>query len=187
MQTFSTARDLYIAYYFFDFNDPAKQTVEGLLRCLIFQLAVSTEAVPEELEKLYAQHHKDRGSPTQPTIKEWTSLLLALLSFRQCFHIVIDALDECLEEELLHDTIKSLVNCSENTTRWLFTRQASEEVALDLSVAGIESIRIETSAVDHDIAKYLHATLENEPKLRSFAPKAKRIIRSEIQTKARGM
>ena len=187
MRTCSPTLDLYVAYYFFDFNDPAKQTVEGLLRCLIFQLAVSTDVVPKELEQLYAVHHKDRGSPTQPTIKEWTSLLLALLRCRQVFHIVIDALDECLEEGLLYDTIKSLLNRSTNSIRWLFTRRASEEVAVNLGVVGIKSICIEATAVDHDIARYLHATLENEPKLRSFSGKAKSLITSEIETKSRGM
>lgn len=187
MQTCSPTDDLYIAYYFFDFNDPAKQTVEGLLRCLIFQLAVSTDEVPKVLEHIYAKHHKDRGSPTQPTIEEWIALLEELLGLRQSFHVVIDALDECLEEGLLHDTIKSLLSRSKNSIRWLFTRQVSEEVALNLSEMGINIIRIETAAVDHDIARYLHATLENELKLRSFSQKAKSLISSEIETKSRGM
>ncbi|MCJ1263723.1 hypothetical protein MMC22_003593 [Lobaria immixta] len=187
MQTCSPADDLYVAYYFFDFNDPAKQTVEGLLRCLIFQLAVSTDVVPKALEHVYARHHKDRGSPTQPTIKEWIFLLEELLEFRQGFHIIIDALDECLEEGLLHDTIESLLGSSKNSIRWLFTRRVSEEVALNLNEMGINIIRIETAAVDHDIARYLHATLENEPKLRSFSKKAKSLISSEIETKSRGM
>lgn len=50
MQTCIPTHDLCVAYYFFDFNDPAKQTVEGLLRCLIFQLAVSSEKTPQVLE-----------------------------------------------------------------------------------------------------------------------------------------
>ena len=187
MQTCIPTHDLCVAYYFFDFNDPAKQTVEGLLRCLIFQLAVSREKTPQVLEQLYTRHHKDRGSPTQPTVEEWTSLLLTLLGFRECFHVLIDALDECLEEGLLHDTIKSLLHRSQNSTRWLFTGQVSEEMTVSLGEVNVKNIHLETAAVDHDIARYLHATLENEPKLRSFSRKAKTLIISEIETKSRGM
>src|SRR5947207_809448 len=121
MQTYNTAQTLHIAYFFFDFNDPAKQTVEGLLRSLVFQLAASVEPVPKILQTLYARHHEDRGCPTQPTLKEWTSVFQELLRSRAPFYIVIDALDECREEELLVDTVKSLIVQSRDTTRWLLT------------------------------------------------------------------
>jgi len=186
-QTTSITKGVQIAYFFFDFNDPAKQTMDGMLRSLIFQLSVSVEVIPKALEELYTKHNKNIGSVTSPTINEWTSILLGLLSERERFYIVIDALDECLEEEVLIESIKALVSKSTESTRWLFTRRTSEEASSNLLTTNIRSIRIESSSVDHDIATYLHATLENDPKLRSFPPNAKKLIRSEIQSKARGM
>ena len=52
-------------------------------------------------------------------------------------------------------------------------------------MVGANSVRIEPAAVGDDIARYLHATLENEPKLWSFPRKAKSLITSEIETESR--
>lgn len=187
IQTTSTTKDVQVAFFFFDFNDPAKQTVNGMLRSLVLQLAISVEAIPQALEDLYAQHHEDRRLATQPTIKEWMSILLQLLNGREQFYVVIDALDECVEDDLLADTIASLVFQSGKSIRWLFTRRTSEQTLSSLLSANIENVRIEPSAVDRDIATYLNATLENDPRLQTFTSKAKTMIRSEIQGKARGM
>lgn len=176
-----------VAYFFFDFNDPAKQTVDGMLRSVIFQLAASVETVPKALMELYARHNQDRGFTTQPTIEEWISTLLALLEDRDPFYIIIDALDECREEESLLDCIQHLVAQSTRSIRWLFTCQISDVVTSILQSANIKSVRIEVPAVNNDIATYLGAIVEKDNRLRSFSSKAKAKIRSEVQIKARGM
>jgi len=187
MQTTPATNGVQIAYFFFDFNDSTKQTVESLLRSLVFQLAVSVDNIPMSLESLYAKHHHDRRSSTLPTTAEWASVLLQLLSEKEIFYIVIDALDDCLEEERLIESLNYLVSESTASTRWLFTCRISEEVSLNLHSDKFQTVRIKSSDVDRDIATYLHATLENDPKLRSYALKAKTLIRFEIQSKARGM
>ena len=58
---------------------------------------------------------------------------------------------------------------------------------VNLGEVGVQNIRLEIAAMDQDIAKYLHATLENESKLRSFSGKAKSLITSEIETKSQGI
>lgn len=187
MHTTPATHDVRIAYFYFDFNDPEKQTVEMMLRSLVFQLAVSAETIPQALRDLYSRHQAGRGIVTQPEMQEWTSVLRELLSMRGEFYVVIDALDECREEDFLIDSIKALVQQSVKSTRWLFTRQISEDVASSLRAADVLDIDIESVAVNRDIATYLQATLENDNKLQTFGAKAKNLIRSEIHGKAGGM
>ena len=187
MQTTSIADEGHVAYHFFDFNDPAKQTIEGMLRSLVFQVAVLSETIPKPLEALYSRHHKDRGLATEPIVGEWFSTLLALMEGKDAFYIVIDALDECHDEGQLAETIDSLASRSPVSTRWLVTSQISDKASSFRHYSGFQTLQIESSAVDHDIATFLNAILENDPKLRHFVSSAKKLIRSTIQAKARGM
>jgi hypothetical protein len=45
-----------IIYFFFDFNDVAKQSIEGMIRSLIFQLIAKLDEVPQIVRKLYSTH-----------------------------------------------------------------------------------------------------------------------------------
>ena len=184
----SPLQNIQVAFFFFDFNDPAKQTVEGMLRCLVFQLAMSVETLPKCLAELYARHHhQDKGFTTQPTVEEWISILTQLLDHNDPFYIVIDALDECQEEETLLDSLEDLITRTARSVRWFFTSQASNTVSSLLKFPDVKCVHIETLAVDKDISTYLEATLENDIKLRSYSAKAKVMIKSEIEDKARGM
>lgn len=184
MLTTSTTDEMRVAYHFFDFNDPAKQTTEGMLRSLVFQIAMLSETVPEHLEALYSRQHQNPRLATEPTVAEWLSTLLAMMKGKDAFYIVIDALDECSNEWLLAET---LVSQSPVSTRWLLTSQILDEASSFHRYSGFQFLQMESSTVDHDIATFLNAILESDPKLRSFLPRAKTLIRSTIQTKSRGM
>lgn len=185
MFTTSTTDEVRVAYHFFDFNDPAKQTTEGMLRSLIFQIAMLSEIVPELLEALYSRQHQDPRLVTEPTVAEWLSTLLALMKGKNAFYIVIDALDECSNEWLLAETINVLASQSPVSTRWLLTSQILDEASSFRRYSGFQFLQMESSTVDHDIATFLNAILESDPKLRSFLPSAKALIRSTIQAKSR--
>ena len=186
IQNTSTLNSLQVAYFFFDFNDPKKQTVDGMLRSLVFQLTVSAEAVPKALDELYARHNQ-RGNPTQPNLGEWISLLMQLSQERNACSFVIDALDECQENDSLKVCILDMVNRSPQSVKWLFTCQTSNTICIDLQSADVKAICMESSTVDDDIATYLHTTLEEDSKLLPFSSKAKAMIKDKVQSGARGM
>ena len=176
-----------IAYFFFDFNDLAKQTVEGMLRSLVFQLAMSLESIPKALEELHERHHQYRAPNARPTVEEWIEILVNLLNEKERFYVVVDALDECQEEIFLVHHLRDIVSRSADSTRWLFTSQVSDQFSLSLSCAGVQIVGMEASIVDDDIARYLDATLEIDPRLRSYSSQAKEKIGYEIRIKAQGM
>ena len=184
LQKPSSSDDVQVAYFFFDFNDPAKQTVDGMIRSLVFQLSLSADDAPAPLGELYLRHHRKKECPTLPTIQEWTSVLLRILDTRKSLFIVIDALDECEEDEQLIEAIADIVGRSTKSIRWLFTCQIPDAI---LRYTSFTVVRIETSAVDSDIKTYLLATLKNDPILRSYNAKAKSMIEHAILSKAQGM
>lgn len=184
LQKTSSSDDVRVAYFFFDFNDPAKQTVDGMIRSLVFQLSLSADDAPEPLAELYHRHHREKECPTLPTILEWVSVLLRILETRKSLFIVIDALDECEEDEQLIASIADIVARSPRSIRWLFTCQIPDAI---LRYTSFTVVHIATSAVDSDIITYLHAILRNDPTLRSYSATAKAMIEHAIQSKAQGM
>ncbi|KAH6632800.1 hypothetical protein F5144DRAFT_489374 [Chaetomium tenue] len=98
-----------LAYFYFSFSDPGKQTLDGMLASLIRQLCCRRPAIPETVANL--QIFKERGQ--RPDAK---TLMVALQASFQGFsatYIVLDALDECPESngerKRMLDTIREIV------------------------------------------------------------------------------
>ena len=176
-----------ILYFFFDFNDPAKQTVLGMVRSLISQLAKQSQAAHDVVTEVYLTHRHSRSPPTMPTAAEWTELLTRILEVTTKCYIIMDALDECFEDSLLIDTIQLLVNTSKAGIRWLFTSRSSEDLIMDLRNVAVLPIRITKESVDRDIELYTKFRLGAEAKLQAFSEKSKALIEYTILSKADGM
>jgi hypothetical protein len=112
-----------IAYFFFDFNDIAKQSIEDMVRSLVFQLIAQLDEIPDDLRKL---HSKQRSSV--PTLQVWCSILKSCLKSAKTRYIFIDALDECGEGEahLLAETLYSLFGDTQMATNWFLTCRPSQ-------------------------------------------------------------
>jgi hypothetical protein len=82
-----------LAYYYFDFNDHAKQTSQGCIQSLVKKLFTQPVKTPEELRSLYngSQHRT-------PSLNQLMEVLIAILGDGTQNFIIIDALDECKEE-----------------------------------------------------------------------------------------
>jgi len=88
------ATDALIAYYYFDFKDPSKRNLRGLLTSLLFQLADDSDRCFNILNKLYT---KCRGGSKKPSVVALTKCLQIMLSLpgQVPVFIILDALDEC--------------------------------------------------------------------------------------------
>ena len=155
-----------------------------MIRSLVFQLSLSMDDAPEPLAELYHRHLLENEYPNLPTVQEWISVFLRILETRKSLFIVIDALDECQEDEQLIESITDMVARSAKSIRWLFTCQIPDAI---LRYTSFTVVRITTSVVDSDIATYLHAILKKDPTLRSYSDKAKSMIEHAILSKAQGM
>lgn len=85
--------DAVVAYFDFDFRNPAKRNITGLLSSLVFQLARRSKKC---LALLKAAHSSPISS-VQPSDSVLTELLKDMLSQSGRTFILADALDECDE------------------------------------------------------------------------------------------
>jgi hypothetical protein len=84
-----------VIYYYFDFRDRTKQTVSNLLKSSIFQLASRSAGLTESAA---AHYEKYRGS-REPSTEELFDVFRDDIKSTGRTFLVIDALDECPQQE----------------------------------------------------------------------------------------
>jgi Fungal N-terminal domain of STAND proteins/NACHT domain len=168
------------AYFYFDFNDPDKQTVEGMLRWVVKRLChYHPTQLPASVEELYKQC--DDGSH-QPGTESLMKALLSLLAEPNRAFLILDALDECSERIKLLDIITRLVNAN-----LLLVSRPEIDIKDGLAeCVDISIISMQGDGNDKDIEIYVKKNIESLKRWQS-----KLEIRQEIQDvlvkKAKGM
>ncbi|KAE9383217.1 hypothetical protein BT96DRAFT_93841, partial [Gymnopus androsaceus JB14] len=84
-----------LAFFYFDFRDSTKQTVYGLLSCLVYQLASRSSDCNSLLTQFYGKHCGNR--PQHPNDDLLVQCLKSMLQVLPNVYLVFDALDECPE------------------------------------------------------------------------------------------
>lgn len=178
-----------IIYFFFDFNDVAKQSVEDMIRSLTFQLIAKLEEVPQIVRKLYSTHQSATSLSALPPFKDWQDILIFLLRSTKASFIFIDALDECAEAEsnLLQETLQKLFKETGPHVKWLLTCRPSQRSISILQDIGFAHRSMDAGVIDNDIERYLSTRLKKDPSLASFGPLARGLIVSQIKSKSSGM
>ena len=82
-----------MAYFYFDFRDPKKQALRGLVTSLLIQLSASSVRRYDILSDLYLAHDEGKKQPRDSKLVECLKQMLTLPDQRPTY-LVIDALDE---------------------------------------------------------------------------------------------
>ena len=83
-----------LAYFYCDFRDPARRSVQNAIFSLMIQLASQSNDRREFLQTLYSNHGNDAQKPGLDTLLK---CLRDMLSHPQgTTYIIVDGLDECL-------------------------------------------------------------------------------------------
>ncbi len=84
------------AYYYFDFNDPEKRKAVNFVTSVMEQLCSQLPFLPQGVGYLWSDCHEGRQ---RPVLKRLMKELCRLLEDFLEVYLVIDALDECAEED----------------------------------------------------------------------------------------
>ncbi|THZ76160.1 hypothetical protein D6C85_02431 [Aureobasidium pullulans] len=172
-------------YFYFDFNDVRKQTLDGLLRSLVWQLS-SSSSNHASLEIPY-NHNK-----LQPSILKLKELLETML-FASSGHVIIvlDALDECTERSELLPWLSQIAGrCTSNVQIIITSRKEYDiRVALEKWMTTDSMLSIPHSQVDDDIRTYVRARIISDEGLKRWEnkPRVQDKIEKHLMGKAQGM
>ncbi|KAJ7093608.1 hypothetical protein C8R44DRAFT_860693 [Mycena epipterygia] len=169
-----------VAYFYFDFRNEQNQLVEIMLRSIILQLSAQS---PNAYTVLDQQYNSSKGQ-TLPTYQNLLDILDKLLVELGRTYIILDALDECKEHDLLVGLISLLRAWSKTSLHLLFTSQARE--LFTASFAGVEHVSLELETMQADIAAFVANELESNPNLKHWARHTAEIARKVVE-KSNGM
>ncbi|RSL87112.1 hypothetical protein CEP51_002393 [Fusarium floridanum] len=146
--------------FFFDFNDPKKQTLESLLRSLSFQLYHSGGEAARRLDGYFTRYDDGRRQPDMSVLSACVDQMRQMTGN---VTVIIDALDECTTRGELLTWMKGFVS---GNAQLLVTGRPEAEFQREIPGCFEERncVLLDKRAVNTDIRSYVMATLEQNPK-----------------------
>ncbi|KAI0454305.1 hypothetical protein F5B21DRAFT_504410 [Xylaria acuta] len=158
-----------IAFFFFTFNDSAKQDVSGMLRALLLQLSGQLN----DNRGLLSLHHNYRND--MPPDRALLGCLRQLLRSFDDAYIILDALDESPRDRYRKAILQTLVDLrvwSEPGLHLLVTSREEPDIRdvllEELGALPDEIISMRNDAVDNDIKSFVSGSLKSERRLRKW-------------------
>jgi hypothetical protein len=176
--------DASYAYFYFSFSDKRKQSDGDLLRSLVAQLGWREPGL-SMLRQAYENARQGVPGPD-----ELEKILLA--SIRSCskVYLLVDALDECPEDNETRQSvlarIERLTQDASNLKIFVTSREL-DSIRKSMEVLAAEPLRVITCAVDDDIQAYLSTELSRDRNLCELSPEMRALIESTIASQADGM
>jgi hypothetical protein len=183
-----TTPDQVLLYFYFDFNDGDKRTLENMLRSLINQLYQEQPNTRDLLHQVWKSATKDNQQVSKESLRH---VLLAMLSKSNDVSIVLDALDESTTRRDLVVWLRNTVMAGSVTCRILVTARREEDLesAFQRWMRPQDRISIQRDDVNEDIRAYVLQTVRNSEELERWhnMPKVQHEIETELVDKADGM
>ncbi|WQF89312.1 Putative NACHT nucleoside triphosphatase, P-loop containing nucleoside triphosphate hydrolase [Colletotrichum destructivum] len=180
-----------LLYFYFDFTDTSKQSLEKAIRSLIAQLYRKSHDVQTHLDSLYSSC---KSNSQQPSIDLLRSTFEGMAQQIGEVWIVLDALDECqartgLRNEGLLHWIESVLNSSQVNAHLLITSRPEHDIKSALERYVDDQIILQSDLVAEDIRAYVHGTVRQHEGFKRWRTREE--IQNEIEShlieKANGM
>jgi hypothetical protein len=183
-----------MGYFYCDFRDQKKQSVDGFLSSFLFQLAAQSDPCCDILFNLYSSHARGSRMPSTGTM---TQCLMDMLKHlvQEPMYIVVDALDECpgipglpSARATLLGFIRDLVNLRISNLRICVLSDLHPE--LEFVLRPLASRRVclhEESGHSQDIIHYLRGMLSTHQKMKGWKASDKQQVINTLFRKADGV
>lgn len=180
-------------YFYFDFNDTTKQTLESMVRSLISQLQSKCEGSSKVLESLYSSCEDGRQKPSSEKL---CKAFLHIIEQVKEVWIVLDALDECrtrkgpLTEGLL-SWIRDLLSSEQRNVHLLVTSREEQDIKSELSefIHDDDIVPIQSDRIAKDICAYVRTRVRKDQGFKRWRdqPAVQDEIEARLMEKADGM
>jgi hypothetical protein len=182
-----------LLYFFFDFTDTSKQSLEGLVRSLCRQLYGKERKVQERLDSLYSSCDNGHQQPTNEALE---AAFNDMIQQAGEVWIVVDALDECRTRKGfptigLLSWLKTLLDTQQLNVHLLVTSRPEQDI--ESAITGWDRIQdvvpIQSKSTMDDIRAYVHTRVRQHPGLARWQqqPKVQGEIEAALVEKADGM
>ncbi|KAH8587984.1 ankyrin repeat-containing domain protein [Bisporella sp. PMI_857] len=173
-----------LLYFYFDFNDIGKQTLESMIRSLICQLYCEYEDIQKQLDLLFSSCKNGHERPTRESL---CKVILQMIGQVKEVWIVLDALDECTSRkggptEGLLSWIRDLPDPEQRNVHLLVTSRPDQDIESTIREFAYNNIvPIQNSHISGDIRAYVRTRIREDNGLKRW--RSNLAVQNEIETR----
>jgi len=145
-----------VAFFYFDYRDPDRQTPMGFLSRILGQIVATIPEIPKSVSDIY---DKARGSTGSLPLHELEKLMLDITSKIGKTYLIVDALDECSELTHRKPVLQLLYRLEQMSNIRLFV--TSRHYPHDIKAAFHNHPQIEIHAHESDLRRYMYQQLNS--------------------------
>jgi hypothetical protein len=136
---------------------------------------------------LAALYSQNSDGQQQPATEELMSTLRHIIRGFQHVFVIVDALDECLDQDQLLRMIQDIMRWKLGPLHLLATSRKEQDIEDCVGPLTSAQINLHSAQVNADIQTHLHDRLRNDPKLKKWPPKVHGQIEAALMEGAHGM
>jgi hypothetical protein len=194
IKSMSNDGSAFLAYFYFDFKDAAKQDSRPLLSSLLVQLSDQSDVFRDALFSLYTSHKRGSEQPTDDSLAECLRDMLTTMG-EVPIYLVIDALDECPNDsgipssrEKALDLVNELVELRHPNLRLCITSRPEFDICTVLEPLATQLLSLhDENGQKQDIVDYVTFVVQSDKKMKRWRDDEKNMVIEKLTVKADGM
>ena len=194
IKSISNAGSGFLAYFYFDFKDTAKQDTRALLSSLLVQLSDQSDIFCDILFSLYSAHKQGSEQPTDDSLVECLKNMLRMIG-QGPIYLIMDALDECpngsgipSSREKVLRLVKELVCLHRTNLRLCVTSRPEFDIRSVLKLLATQQISLhDESGQKQDIIEYITSVVRSDERMKKWRNNDKTMVIEKLTAKVDGM
>ncbi|KAH9037500.1 hypothetical protein EDB85DRAFT_608746 [Lactarius pseudohatsudake] len=194
IKSLADAGSAFLAYFYFDFKDKAKQDSRALLSSLLVQLSDQSDIFCDALYSLYSAHKRGSEQPTNDSLSQCLKYMLTT-SGPVPVYLILDALDECpygsglpSPREKLLDLLDDLVKLRHQALRLCVTSRPEFDIRTALQHLATQQVSLhDESGQTRDIKNYVTDVVRSDRRMKRWREEEKDMVIGKLAEKADGM
>ncbi|KAL0631967.1 hypothetical protein Q9L58_009170 [Maublancomyces gigas] len=176
-----------LGFMYYKYQNREAQKFKDIIPALVKQLCQKKHVLATEVKELYRQYSRQDQFLSQAKCQ---ALLMEVSeSFEQVF-IVIDALDECVDQDVVLPLIAALIQSSSTKIKICITSRRQQFILHSLAKLKCPTIEIEAKKVDQDIAVFVSAEIDRRSEDYIYdiiSPELRILIKAALVGESNGM
>ncbi|KAH9178007.1 hypothetical protein EDB89DRAFT_2239725 [Lactarius sanguifluus] len=194
IKSLADAGSAFLAYFYFDFKDKAKQDTRALLSSLLVQLSDQSDIFCDALFSLYSAHKRGSEQPTNDSLSQCLKSMLTT-SGPVPVYLILDALDESpygsglpSPREKLLDLLDDLVKLRHQALRLCVTSRPEFDIRTALQPLATQQVSLhDESGQTRDIKNYVTDVVRSDRRMKRWRDEEKDMVIENLAEKADGM
>jgi hypothetical protein len=188
------AGSAFLAYFYFDFKDTAKQDARALLSSLLVQLSDQSDIFCDALSSLYTTHKRGSEQPTDDSLAQCLKDMFTTMK-QVPIYLIIDALDECPNDsgipssrEKVLELVEELVKLHYPNLRLCITSRPELDIRTELEPLVTQQVSLhDESGQKQDINDYVTFVVHSDRRTARWRDGDKDTVIDNLTEKADGM